>query len=328
MLKYHRLNLGEREEISRCLAAGASLRSIAGYLGRDPATVCREVGQIYFGRKGYRAVVAQQRALKRRRQQGRKKILDKHLRLKRIVLAKLRAYWSPEQIANYLKLRYPDNMKMQISRESIYAYLYVMSKGVLKTELVAYLRRQRKRRKKMTSQQGKNPSIPDLVGINQRPREAENRTVPGHWEGDLLIGRWKRSALGTLVERTTRTTLLVPLKSHHAPDVRTAFAREIKTLPKQMRRSLTYDRGREMVEHKLLTKATKVQVYFCDPQSPWQRGTSENTNGLIRQFFPKKTDFNKISRAEIKKAQRLLNGRPRKVLGWKTPQEVFNQLLR
>ncbi len=173
-----------------------------------------------------------------------------------------------------------------------------------------------------------SPRIPDLVSIDQRPKEVEDRVVPGHWEGDLLIGKHKKSALGALVERTTRTTILVPLKSHHAPDVRKAFIKEANTLPKRFKKSLTYDRGREMVEHKLFTQATKIRVYFCDPQSPWQRGTNENTNGLIRQFFPKKTDFHKVSRAQIKKAQRLLNGRPRKVLGWKTPEEAFNQLLR
>jgi len=328
MIKYHRLSLEEREEISRFLILGRSLRKIARHLGRDPSTISREVSQIYFGRRGYRAVVAARRAAKRRKLQGRKRSLNKYPRLKRIILSKLKAYWSPEQIANYLKNRYPDDMNLQISHETIYAYLYILPRGWLKKELLAYLRQQRKHRIKHSFKRNQGPRIPDLVSIDQRPKEADNRIIPGHWEGDMLIGKHKKSALGTLVERTTRTTVLVPLKSHHAPDVRTGFVKEANALPKLFKKSLTYDRGREMVEHKLFTKATKIKVYFCDPQSPWQRGTNENTNGLIRQFFPKKTDFNKVTRAEIKRAQRLLNGRPRKILGWKTPQEVFNQLLR
>lgn len=328
MSKYHRLALEEREEISRQLAIDTSIRGIARGLGRNPATISREINQASFGRQHYRAVVAEKRAFRHRKMQGRKKSLDKYPKLKRVVLSKLKTYWSPEQIANYLKTHYPDDMNMQVSHETIYAYLYVLPKGSLKKDLLSYLRQQRKHRQKRSSKAGKDPGIPDLISINQRPKEVEGRIIPGHWEGDMLIGKHKKSALGTLVERTTRTTILIPLKSHHAPDVRKAFIKEARALPKRFKKSLTYDRGREMVEHKLFTQATRIKVYFCDPQSPWQRGTNENTNGLIRQFFPKKTDFNKITRAEIKKAQRLLNGRPRKVLGWKTPQEAFNQLLR
>lgn len=217
---------------------------------------------------------------------------------------------------------------MRISPETIYAYLYVLPKGNLRKELLSYLRQQRKHRRKRSSTRSQAVRIPDLVSISERPKEIEDRIVPGHWEGDILIGRHKKSALGTLVERTTRSTILVPLKSYHAPEVSAAFAKAANTLPKQFKKSLTYDRGREMVRHKFFTKATKITVYFCDPQSPWQRGTNENTNGLIRQFFPKKTDFSRVTRGQIKKAQRLLNGRPRKVLGWRTPEEVFHELLR
>lgn len=328
MRKYHRLTLPEREEISRQLAAGNSLRNIAASLGRNPSTISREVGQLYFGRNRYRAWVAQKRAVKQRHNQGRKRSLNLHPKLKRVVFLLLRRYFSPQQIASYLKIRYPGDMSMYISHETIYAYLYILPKGPLKQELISFLRRQQKLRKRRSSKQGKNPGIPELIRIDQRPKEAQGRTVPGHWEGDLMLGRWKHSALGTLVERTTRKTLLIPLKSPHAPDVRESFVKAANTLPKVFKKSLTYDRGREMVEHKLFTKATDIQVYFCDPQSPWQRGTNENTIGLVRQFFPKGTDFRKVSRAQIKRAEKLLNSRPRKVLGWQTPDEVFHKLLR
>lgn len=326
---YHRLVLPEREEISRQLAAGESIRGIARKLRRSPGTISREINQPRLGRTYYRAVVAQERALRKRRKQGRKKTLDKHPQLKRIVLTWLRRYWSPEQIANCLKRIYPTNMSLRISAETIYAYLYVWPKGALRQELLSYLRQQRKHRRKRGSKQGKSTGIPDLISIEARPKSVDKRIIPGHWEGDLLIGRWKKSALGTLVERTTRAVILVPVKSHHAPDVRQSLAKEMKDLPKQLRLTLTYDRGREMVEHKMFTKQTRVKVYFAHPNSPWERGTSENTNGLIRQFFPKKkTDFSQIPRSRIKQVQRLLNERPRKVLGFKTPQEVFEKLLR
>jgi len=327
-IKYCRITLEEREEISRQLATGISIRKVARHLDRDPSTISREVNRSYFNRHTYRAIVAEKLTLKRRRRQGRKRILDKYPKLKNLVLAKLKLRWSPEQIANHLQSVYPANRNMHISPESIYRYLFVVSRGALKKELLSYLRQQRQCRRKHGSRRGKSSGIPDIVSIKERPREVEDRIVPGHWEGDLLLGKLRKSALGTLVERTTRTTILVPLKSHHASNVRIAFAREIKKVPKQMRQTLTYDRGREMVEHRLFTKETKVKVYFCDPQSPWQRGTNENTNMLIRQFFPKGTDFTKINRVEIKYVQKLLNERPRKVLGWKTPKETFNQLLR
>lgn len=328
MSKYRRLALEEREEISRQLAIGTSIRSIACYLNREPSTIWREINQIWFGRRNYRASAAQERAIKKRRLQGRKKSFEKYPKLKIVVLQKLKLRWSPEQIANYLKIRYPDDEAMRISHETIYTYLYVLPKGQLKKELLTYLRWQRQHRRKRGSKKGKNSGIPDLTSIDDRPKEVEQRTVPGHWEGDMLIGRWKRSALGTLVERTTRTVVLVPLKSHYAKDVSKAFAKEMVQVPKQMRLSLTYDRGREMAEHKMFTKATQVKVYFCHPQSPWERGTNENTNMLVRQFFPKKTNFSKVSRKEIKYVQKLLNERPRKTLDWKTPKQAFNQLLR
>ena len=215
---------------------------------------------------------------------------------------------------------------MQVSHESIYTYIYILPRGELRKELISYLRqgrRGRQRRKRDTDERGK---IPNMVSIHERPKEVEGRTVPGHWESDLIIGKANASAVGTLVERTTRTTILVPLKAKDAETVRKSFARVVKRLPKEVFRSLTHDRGSEMYEHELFTKNTEVQVYFADPQSPWQRGTNENTNGLIRDFFPKGTDFSTISTREIKRVQRLLNERPRKILNWRTPKEAFASL--
>lgn len=221
---------------------------------------------------------------------------------------------------------------MHVSAETIYTYLYVLPKGELKKELLKSLRQGHKRRyrkdRKLRKGMG-SARLEDMISIEERPPEVANRSVPGHWEGDLLIGGQTRpSALGSLVERTTRTTLLVPLKGKSAKEVRQAFAREMKKLPRQMRLTMTYDQGREMAEHKLFTRKTKIKVYFAHPQSPWERGTNENTNGLIRQFFPKGTIFRNIPRREIKRVQHLLNGRPRKVLGWKTPYEAMREVLR
>ncbi len=215
---------------------------------------------------------------------------------------------------------------MQVSHESIYTYIYVLPRGELRKELISYLRqgsRGRQRRKRDTDERGK---IPNMVSIHERPEEVADRTVPGHWESDLIVGKANASAIGTLVERTTRTTILVPLKAKNATAVRKAFARVVKRLPKEVFRSLTHDRGTEMHEHELFTKDTEVQVYFADPQSPWQRGTNENTNGLIRSFFPKGTDFSLVPARDIKRVQRLLNERPRKVLNWRTPRETFASL--
>lgn len=215
---------------------------------------------------------------------------------------------------------------MQVSHESIYTYIYVLPRGALRKELISFLRqgsRGRQRRKRDTDERGK---IPNMVSIHERPKEVRGRTIPGHWESDLLVGKAHLSAIGTLVERTTRTTILVPLKAKDAETVRKSFARVVKRLPKEVFRSITHDRGTEMSEHELFTRDTEVQVYFADPQSPWQRGTNENTNGLVRNFFPKGTDFSLVSARDIKRVQRLLNERPRKVLNWQTPQEAFAAL--
>lgn len=326
---YRRIQFEEREEISRGLAEGLSLHEIGRRLGRDASTILREITAGSGNRYAYRACRAERRARRnaQKRRMGHRRI-GRRRRLKRYVHAKLRLRWSPEQIAETLKRDYPEDMAMRISHEAIYTYLYVLARGTLKKELLSYLRQRHKRRRKKGETAGKAKKIPDMISIEERPAEVMERTIPGHWEGDLLIGKQRKSALGTLVERTTRALLLVPLPSKHAPVVRRAFARKAKRIPRELRLTLTYDQGTEMAEHRLFTQATQMRVYFAHPASPWERGTNENTNGLIRQFFPKGTDFRKVSRKEINHVQRLLNGRPRKVLGWRTPQEVFNELLR
>ena len=330
-MHYHRLNADERETISRMLAQGCSLRVIACSLERSVSTISNEVNAGGCNRYLYRAARAHRRAERhaRKRRYGKRKIVL-CARLRSYVHATLQLRWSPEEIAHRIIARYPDDMTMRISPETIYAYLYVLPKGSLKKELLACLRRERKRRHKR--HHGEKPmverNIEGMVSIDERPAEVADRIVPGHWEGDLLIGKNRQSALGSLVERTTRTTILVPLENRAAETVRKAFAKEAKKIPAQLRLSMTYDQGREMAEHKLFTRATKMQVYFAHKASPWERGTNENTNGLVRQFFPKGTDFSKISRRAVKHVQHLLNGRPRKVLNWATPYEVFHQLFR
>jgi IS30 family transposase len=249
-------------------------------------------------------------------------------RLRRYVHQKLRLRWSPEQIARELIREYPENDTMRASHETIYTYLYVLPRGELRKELLSCLRQKRKRRRKRNrkNRQGIERKIADMISIEERPKEVADRTIPGHWEGDILLGKYRKSAMGTLVERTTRTTILVPLPSKHADVVARAFAREARRLPRQMRLSLTYDQGREMAAHKLFSKNAEMKVYFCHPRSPWERGTNENTNGLIRDFFPKGTDLGKLSRRQIKHVQHLLNGRPRRVLNFDTPYEAFKRL--
>ena len=328
MKNYKRLSDLEREDISRMLVQGCSFHTIAKQLDRSVSTISREVAGGSCNKYTYRAVKAQNRA---RRNAGKRKNgkfrLSSNRVLKRYVYERLKLKWSPTQIAEKLEKDYPLNMEMRISPEAIYTYIYILPRGSLKKELTSCLRQNRKRRCKQSRGVKMERKIEDMLSIEERPKEVEDRIIPGHWEGDLIIGKNNRSALGTLVERTTRTTILIPVKSKGANDVAKAFAKEVKRLPEQMKLSMTYDQGREMAQHKLFTKITGVKVYFAHPRSPWERGTNENTNGLIRQFFPKGTDFKKVSRHEVKKAQDLLNGRPRKTLGFQTPYEVFNQLI-
>ncbi len=326
MAHYQRLSLMEREELSRMLATGASLRAAAQVLQRAPSTLARELTRHRTSPLTYRAVPAHQRAQRWAHQPRKPRTLAVHARLRAAVLSLLAHRWSPEQIAHGLPQRYPDDPTMRISHEAIYTYLYVLPRGALKRALARYLRRRHRFRRPHKIRRSSRP-IQDLVSIDERPTEVANRTVPGHWEGDLLVGHANASALGTLVERTTRFTLLVPLKAKDAATVRQAFAREVRTLPAQLRRSLTYDQGPEMREHRLFTKQTKMKVYFAHPQCPWERGTNENTNGLLRQFFPKGTRFQQVTRAEIKRVQAMLNDRPRKILNWHSPAHAFHHLL-
>jgi len=328
MKNYKRLSSDEREEISRMLAQNCSLNDIAKSLSRCTSTISREVRLGSCNKYTYRAGKAQRRSVRNasKRKVG-KNILNKHVKLKCYIYRKLRKKWSPEQIAKELPKDYPEDMTMRIAPETIYAHLYVLPRGELKKELLRCLRQNHKRRHRQSRAARNERKLEDMLSIDERPKEVDDRIIPGHWESDLVVGKNNRSAIGTIVERTTRTTILVPLKNRAAETVAKAFAKEILKLPKQMRLTMTHDQGREMAKHKLLTEMTGVKIFFAHPKSPWERGTNENTNGLIRQFFPKGTDFNKISRREIKKVQDLLNGRPRAALNFQKPIEVFNQLI-
>lgn len=328
-MKINDLNFADREEISRLLAQGFNYASIARAISRHRSTISREISRNQADHKSYRAFRAQLSYQRRKRLTGRSRLLETNLELRTVVLGWLRQQWSPEQIAERLKMEYPLRNDMRIAPETIYSYLYVHPKEKLRRELIRSLRRQHKIRRKRkgenyTETRGK---IPNMTSIDERPQEINGRIIPGHWEGDLINGIGKRSALGTLTERTTRLTLLTRLNQTDATAVRQSFARTINKLPADWRRSLTYDQGREMKQHQLLTEQTKIKVYFAHKSSPWERGTNENTNGLLRQYFPKNTDFNLVPARQINKVQNLLNNRPRKCLGFKKPIEVFYQLL-
>jgi len=327
---YRRLCLEEREEISRFLANGAGFREIGRKLGRSQGTISREVSRGGMNRYTYRALRSERRACRNAsKRRGGKRRLKADKKLWHYVKQKLLVRWSPEQIESRIIKDYPDSASMRISSETIYAYLHVLPRGELKRELLKALRQGRKRRHKRTGDRcDTRKKLEAMVGIDDRPSEVAGRETPGHWEGDLLIGKNRQSALGSLVERKTRLLFLVPVKSKKSAEVRKAFGRAIKTCPASLRRTLTYDQGREMAEHQLFTKQTKMQVYFAHPASPWERGTNENTNGLIRQYFPKGTDFNKVPITEVKRVQDQINGRPRKCLGFMTPAEAFQQVLR
>jgi IS30 family transposase len=328
MTNYKRLNGLEREEISRMLSQECSFSDIAKALGRKVSTISREVSAGGCNRQTYRAVKAQNRARRNaaKRKAGKHR-LNEELKLWKYIRRKLKKKWSPRQIAEELEIDYPLDMTMRISPEAIYSYIYVLPRGSLKKELTDCLRQNHKRRHKQARGIKIERNIEDMLSIEERPKEVEERIIPGHWEGDLIVGKNNRSALGTLVERTSRTTILIQVKSKEAEVVAKAFAKEVKKLPQQMKLSMTYDQGREMAKHKLFTDITGIKVYFAHPRSPWERGTNENTNGLIRQFFPKGTDFNKVSRYEVKKVQDLLNGRPRQALDFRKPYQVFNELI-
>lgn len=320
------LSMLEREEISRGLSRGISMRRIAASIGRNPSTVSREIAR-NGGTQPYRAAEADARALRLAR---RPKIckLARHPKLRRLVASKLRLQWSPEQISGSLRKQFPDDEQMNVSHETIYRSLFIQARGVLKKELQAHLRSPRvMRRVKKANRDDQRGRIPNAVSIRERPASVEDRAVPGHWEGDLLSGKGQ-SYIATLVERASRFTMLVKVDSKETAPVVAALTKHIKKLPAELRRSLTWDRGHELSHHKALTIATDVQVYFCDPQSPWQRGTNENTNGLLRQYFPKGTDLSLFSQAQLNAVAARLNGRPRKTLDFNTPADTFAQALR
>jgi IS30 family transposase len=313
------LTLAEREDISRGIASGSSIREIAKGLQRAVSTVSREVA-CHGGRPSYRASEADQQAWQ---SALRPKVclLAVHSKLQEIVASKLILDWSPQQISGWLKTEYPEDERMRVSHETIYRSLFIQARGVLKKELIQHLRSKRRIRRSRHSRVGgqKRGQIVDAISIRERPAEIEDRAIPGHWEGDLLSGT-NNSHIATLVERHSRFVVLVKVPSKDTAVVVAALSRHVRKLPASLWRSLTWDRGLEMAQHKSFTVATNVQVYFCDPQSPWQRGTNENTNGLLRQYFPKGTDLSGYSQSDLDKVALRLNQRPRKTLGFETPE--------
>jgi IS30 family transposase len=318
------LTLAEREEISRAVVAGHSIRSIAAQLGRAPSTISREIKR-NGGQECYRASQADQSAWDRGRRPKTGKLAQNRA-LARIVAGKLQLQWSPEQVAGWLKRTYPDDTSRQVSPETIYRSLFIQARGALKKELVEHLRRTRvmRRSRHHTMKTDNHGRITDTVSISERPASVEDRALPGHWEGDLLFGS-KNSQIATLVERHTRYAMLVKVTGKDTQTVINALIKNARKLPEELYKSLTWDRGKEMAEHKRFTLATDIQVYFCDPQNPWQRGTNENTNGLLRQYLPKGTDLSGYSPAKLNAVARKLNERPRKTLNYETPAERFHQ---
>jgi IS30 family transposase len=320
-----RLSLEERVEICLGLERNESVRAIARRLNRHPSTVSREVAA-NRGAANYRPLEAHRRAHQRARRPKATKLAKNPFLCARVV-ADLGELLSPQQIATRLRTEFPDDQTMQISHETIYKSIYVQGRGELRRELARCLRTGRAKR----VAQGRIDNrgrLKDMVMISERPAEVEDRAVPGHWEGDLLTGKDGKSAIGTLVERATRYVMLFPLpKGRSAEEVRVAMTETIQTLPSSLRRTLTWDQGREMAEHRRFTIDTGVQVYFCDPHSPWQRGSNENTNGLLRQYFPKGINLRKFTRDDIQAAADSLNRRPRETLGWKTPAEALSEFV-
>lgn len=317
----------EREEISRGVAAGRSMRTIASALRRAPSTVSREIVR-HGGREAYRADAADQAAWANACRPKRCRLATQG-RLRELVARKLSLDWSPEQISGWLKQEYPEAPDMQISHETIYRSLFLQARGVLKKELLGHLRSRRTlRRSRHATPRGQSRGrIVDAVSIRERPAEVEDRAIPGHWEGDLIAGV-RNSHVATLVERQSRFTLLVKVHGKTSPEVVRALSRQVRQLPRELRKSLTWDRGLEMAHHKDFSIATDVQVYFCDPRSPWQRGTNENTNRLLRQYLPKRSDLSEHSQAALHAIALRLNQRPRKTLGFRCPADKLNDVLR
>jgi IS30 family transposase len=312
------LTLTEREEISRGIASGSSIRAMARCLERAASTVSREVAR-HGGRPAYRANEADRQAWASALR-PKACLLAIHRKLQQVVASKLILDWSPEQVSGWLKIQYPDDESMRVSHETIYRSLFIQARGALKKELLGHLRSQRRiRRSRHAQVRGqRRGQIVDAISIRERPAEIADRAIPGHWEGDL-IGGTKNSHIATLVERHSRFTALVKVCSKDTAEVVAALTRQVRKLPAALRRSLTWDRGLEMAKHKTFTVATNVKVYFCDPHSPWQRGTNENTNRLLRQYLPKRSDLSSYAQSELDKIALRLNQRPRKTLGFQTP---------
>ena len=320
------LTLADREEISRSVVSGDSLRSIARRLGRAASTISREIRR-NGGNQGYRANQADQLAWERARRPKECKLVRNRV-LAQVVAGELRLQWSPEQIAGWLKHVYAVNRDHQVSHETIYRSLYIQARGALKKELLEHLRRSRamRRSRHHTIKTDDHGRICDAVSISERPATAEDRAIPGHWEGDLLFGS-ANSQIATLVERQTRYVMLVKVGGKDTDTVVNALIKHAGKLPQELYKSLTWDRGKEMADHKRFTVATSIKVYFCDPQHPWQRGSNENTNGLLRQYLPKGTDVSVYSQAKLNAIARRLNERPRKTLDFDTPAERFHQFV-
>jgi len=318
------LTLAEREEISRGVVTGHSLCLIAASLGRAPSTISREINR-NGGRRDYRASEADQAAWDRAHRPKRCKLVENRA-LARIVAKKLKQLWSPEQIAGWLKRTYPDDENFQVSYETIYRSLFIQTRGALKKELLQHLRRKRatRRSRHHTQKTDNHGRILNTVSISERPASVEDRAVPGHWEGDLISGSGN-TYIATLVERHTRLVMLAKVDNKKTETVINALIKQAHKLPTELYKSLTWDRGKELADHQRFTLATDIDVYFCDPQSPWQRGSNENTNGLLRQYFPKGTDLSTHSQTKLNAVARQLNERPRKTLDFETPAERFNQ---
>jgi IS30 family transposase len=325
MREYKRLSYEERIKIEILLEQGKTKAEIARYLERSKSTITNEVkkysGTSYEAKKAHTF----SEYITRGKHRGSK--IERNINLEYYIILRLKQRWSPAQISQRLREKYPNDKRMQASHESIYTYIYLKAKSGLKKELIKHLRQEKSERKRPNPRSEIRTKIPDRIGIEHRPEEVIDRIIPGHWESDLLIGKDQKSAIGTIVERTTRFAIIVKLNNRTANEVRRAFAYELKGLPEYMRKTLTHDNGIEMSQHKLFTKETQMKVYFANPHSPWERGTNENTNMLIRDFFPKGTDFNQVPSGKIKQVQDLLNNRPRKTLNWATPNELFKEYI-
>lgn len=316
----------EREQICIGLEKGLTPSAIGRLLSRHRSVITREIERNKIRGQGYSAIAAHEKSI-RRAMKRRKRKLEQNPDLWRLVRKKLKLYWSPQQISGYLRRTYPGQSDMQISHEAIYSYIYILTRGGLKKSLISCLRQGKSKRGMKPQGAAKRSRIPDLVSINDRPKEVDGRKIPGHWEGDLIMGAGNKSAMGTLVERTTRFTMLVKLDYKDSDYTCLSYANKLGDLPEMLRRSLTYDRGTELTYHSIISNLAGVKVYFCDPHSPWQRGTNENTNGLLRQYFPKGTDFNTVPEWVMKEVQDELNERPRAILEFDNPKQKFSQLV-